>query len=215
MAFIEGILLKLAESATVAIIKSWFYKLWPTRIAGQNAPRNFFEYFGPGVSKEFVTSKVGAPHRQIGSLWLYRFADALAQFDFTGGDSARSVALALTDSSPSAGFDLPTIGTPLGKLTLDSFSTEQDGEFIYRKSSNTWELLYCTKFSPHWASNYYTFGALSLKAPGVLRESTFQTSIAEQNPDKAVKGVLVNWIGISETSDDLWFEWSIAMPTSA
>jgi hypothetical protein len=181
----------------------------------QKRQGTFFEHFGPGVCKEFVASSIGAPHRQIESLWLYQFSDALAQFDFRENGSAQSVALALTNDSPSSGFDLPAIGTPLGRLTLDAFTTERDGKLSYRSSLRTWELLYTVKFPPRWASNYYTLGALSLLAPGVLRESTFNTTIAEQTPRVAARGVLVNWVGISDTSEELWFEWSIALPAAA
>lgn len=212
---IESILGKLGGSALSAGVSSLVRRFRPTKIPDQKAPRNFFDHFGPGVSKEFVKSHIGAPHRQSQSLWLYQFSDALAQFDFRGSDAARSVALALTNNSPASGFDLPMIGVPLGKLTLDSFAIEGDGQFSYRSSLRTWELLYCVKFPPHWASNYHTFGALSLLAPGALKESIFDTSVAEKTPELAAKDVLVNWIGISDSSEELWFEWSIAMPASA
>ena len=212
---IESFLGKLSGSALSAGIDSLARRFRPVKISRPKAPRNFFEHFGPGVSKEFVASSIGAPHRQIESFWLYQFSDALAQFDFRENGSAQSVALALTNNSPSSGFDLPTIGTPLGKLTLDEFTTERDGKFSYRSSMRTWELLYTVRFPPHWVSNYYTFGALSLLAPGALRESTFDTKVAEQTPRVAAKGVLVNWVGISDTSEELWFEWSIALPAAA
>lgn len=212
---IESILGRLGGSAFAAGVESLIRKFSPVKIVGQKVPRNFFDYFGPGVSKEFVVSKVGAPHRQIESLWLYQFSDALAQFDFRDGSGAKSVALALVNDSPKVGFDLPLIGASLGKLTFDSFAGEKEGEFSYRSSLRTWELLYSRKFPPQWASNYYTFGALSLLAPGVFRESSFDTKIAEHDPHAAAQGVLVNWLGISDTSEELWFDWSIAFPASA
>ena len=213
--FIEAIIGRLGGSAIVAGVSSLIRKFSPTRISGQTAPRNFFEHFGPGVSKEFVESKIGPPHRQIESIWLYQFADALAQFDFSGGESARSVALALTVGSPAAGFVLPAVEVPLGKLTLGHFSADLDGKFLYRSTLRTWELLYCVKYPPHWASNYYTFGALSLLAPFSFMESSFDTQLAERTPRLAAKGALVNWVGISDTSEELWFDWSIAVPASA
>ncbi|WP_152670147.1 hypothetical protein [Lysobacter capsici] len=211
---IESIFGKLGGSALSSGIKYIFRLFRPTKISRPRAPRNFFEHFGPGVSKDFVTRSIGAPHRQSQSLWLYQFADALAQFDFREDGSARSVALALTNNSPKSGFSLPTIGTPLGKLKLDAFATELEGKLSYRSSIRTWELLYTVKFPPHWASNYYTFGALSLLAPGVLLESLFDTNLADRTPRVASKGVLVNWVGISDTSEELWFEWSIALPAA-
>ena len=212
---IESMLAKLGGSAIVGDINSLIRRFRPTNITGQNAPRNFFEHFGPGVSKEFVKSKIGAPHRQSGPVWVYQFSDALAQFEFTESDSARSVALALTNDSPTSGFNLPMIGIPLGKLTFDLFTTEKDGRFFYRSSMRSWELMYCVKFPPHWVSNHYTFGALSLLAPGSLKESIFDAATAERTPRVAARGVLVNWVGISESSEELWFDWSIAMPASA
>jgi hypothetical protein len=206
---IETIVARIGGSAITAGIGSLINKFRPTKIAGQKAPRNFFQYFGPGVSKDFVRSKIGPPHRQIESIWLYQFSDALAQFDFSSSESARSVALALTVGSPSSGFELPMIGVPLGKLTLDHFATEVDGKFLYRSSVRAWELIYCTKFLPHWASNYYTFGALSLLAPFSLRESVFDTKLAERTPRLAAKGTLVNWVGVSDTSEEMWFDWPI------
>jgi hypothetical protein len=212
---IESILGKLGGSALSTGISSLVRWLKPAKISRPKTPRNFFEHFGPGVSKDFVTSSIGAPHRQIESLWLYQFADGLAQFDFPDSGGARSVALALTETSPNSGFALSAVGIPLGKLTLDAFITERDGKLSYRSSLRSWELLYTVKFPPHWASNYYTFGALSLLAPGVLQESSFDTKVAERTPRLAAKGVLVNWVGISDTSEELWFEWSIALPAAA
>lgn len=206
---------RLGGSAVTAGVGALVHKFRPTRISGQKAPRNFFEYFGPGVSKDFVKSKIGAPHRQVEGMWSYQFTDALAHFDFSEGDSASSVALALVNSSPAAGFELPMLGVPLGKLNFDFFSPDDEGRFVYRSTLRTWELLYHVKFPPHWASNYYTFGALSLLAPFGIRESLFDTKIAEATPDTAAKGVMVNWVGISSSSDEMWFDWSIAVPASA
>jgi hypothetical protein len=212
---IESIIGKLGGTALVAVIKSIIEKFKPTKIEEQKAPINFFEYFGPNVSKEFVKSKIGAPHRQTGSVWSYHFSDALAQFEFSENDSARSVALALTYNSPASGFDLPLVGIPLGKLTLDHFVMERDGKLSYRSSLRTWELLYHVQFPPHWTTNYYTFGALSLLTPFSLKESSFNTEEAERTPRVAAKGALVNWVGISNTPEELWFDWSIAIPASA
>jgi hypothetical protein len=213
--FIETILARLGGSAIVTGIGALINRFRPIKITGQRAPRNFFDHFGPGSSKEFVKSKLGAPHRQSESFWFYQFSDALAQFDFSGGESARSVALALTVGSPSSGFDLPMIGVPIGKLTLDHFAADVDGKFVYRSSLRTWELIYCVKFPPHWASNYYTFGALSLLVPFSFKESSFDTQLAQRTPHLAAKGTLVNWVGISDTSEEMWFDWSIAVPASA
>jgi hypothetical protein len=212
---IESMFGKLGGSALWAGIDFLWRRFRPIKILRPKAPRNFFEHFGPGVSKEFVASSIGAPHRQIESLWLYQFSDALAQFDFRESGSAKSVALALTSNSPGSGFDLPTIDTPLGKLTFDEFITERDGKFTQRSSLRTWELLYTVSFPPHWTSNYYTFGALSLLVPGVLRESSCEVRVAEKAPRVAAKGVLVNWVGISDSPEELWFDWSIAMPAAA
>ena len=208
---IESLVGKLGGSWIYAGIKALILRFRPSKIPRRNAPRNFFECFGPGTSKEFVVSSIGAPNRKIESLWLYQFTDALAQFDFREDGSAQSVALALTNDSPSSGFALPTVGTPLGKLKFDEFVGERDGKFSHRSSLRTWELLYSVKFPPHWASNFYTFGALAVLAPGVLRESSFDTSVAEQSARMAAKGVLVNWVGISDSSEELSFDWSIAL----
>ena len=212
---IESFIGKLGGTAVIAAIKAIAEKYKPTKIADQKAPRNFFEHFGPNVSMEFVKSKIGAPHRQTESVWSYHFSDALAQFEFSENGSARSVALALTVNSPASGFDLPFLGVPLGKLTLGHFVMEREGKLSYRSSLKTWELLYQVQFPPHWATNYYTFGALSLLTPFSLKESLFNTEEAQRTPRVAAKGALVNWVGISNTPEEIWFDWSIAIPVSA
>ena len=135
---IESIIGKLGWTAIAAAIKSILYKFKRTKISEQKAPINFFDNFGPNISKGFVKSKIGAPYRQTESVWLYRFSDALAQFEFSENGSARSVALALTVNSPASGFNLPLVGIPLGKLTLDHFIMEHEGKLSYRSSLRTW-----------------------------------------------------------------------------
>ncbi|MGM8228630.1 hypothetical protein ACSV5M_18760 [Cellvibrio sp. ARAG 10.3] len=74
---------------------------------------------------------------------------------------------------------------------------------------------YHVQFPPYWATNFYTFGALSLLNPFSLKESSFNTEEAERTPRAAAKGALVNWVGISSTPEELWFDWSIAISASA
>lgn len=213
--FIETVLGRLGGSALLSGFNSLILFFRPKKISRSKAPRNFFEHFGPGVTQSFVTNSIGAPHRQYESFWLYQFVDALAQFDFHPNGSARSVALALTNDSPRAGFPIPAVEVPLGKLTFDSLTNYEDGKFCYRNTIRTWELLYHVKFLPSWASNYYTFGALCVQAPGVLSEPEFDFNIARLSPRIAAKGTRINWVGVSDTSDELWFDWSIAMPIAA
>lgn len=211
----ETLATRLGGSAFLAGVKYLYDRLVPHRIKAKKTPRNFFEHIGPGVSKEFVVASLGPPHRQCEEMWQYNFGDALAQIEFYVDGAARSVALAITNDSPKQGFKLPTLEVPLGKLTFNEFLVCPEGHFRYRSTLRTCELLYEVKFPPSWTSNHYTFGALCVLTPGALAESAFNTQLAESNASSAAKDVRVNWIGLSNSSEELWFDWSIALPMSA
>jgi hypothetical protein len=212
---LESLLGKVGATVLMAAFKSIRARLQPRRLSRPSAPRNFFEHFGPGVPQELVRELLGSPHRQSEGYWGYAFNDALAQFEFNDAGRIESVALALTESSPKAGFPIPMLGVPLGKLHLDYFASDTDGKFWFRESSRTWELLYQSQLLPSITRSYHTFGALAALTPGELSESLFNVATARSSPRIASKGVRVNWVAISSSAEEMWFDWTLALPLAA
>ncbi|GAB2521393.1 hypothetical protein [Lysobacter humi (ex Lee et al. 2017)] len=212
---LESIIARLGSTALSAVGSYLRARFKPRRLDRPAAPRDFFEHFGPGVPQERVRELLGAPHRQLERHWGYVFKDALAQFEMDGAGVVESVALALTATSPKTGFPIPGLGIALGKLSLDHFASDIDGKFQLRESGRTWELVYQTQLPPSLTRAHYTFGTLSVLTPGELDESIFSVETARKSARLASKGVRVNWVGISRSPEELWFEWSLALPIAA
>lgn len=211
----EGILGKILGSG-VSLTFSKIYKFFaPAKIAIPKFPQNFFQHIGLGTSSTFITSTLGPPHQFINSTMMYDFDEVLCQIELNAEGSAKSICLALTNSSPKTGFPLSVTDKPLGKLTFDEFipfEGEMGGVFEFRRTLTTWELLYKTQFPPHSLSSFYTFGALNAKFPGKLLEPKFDEVKAEINPREAAHGTLINWVGVSSiSSEELFFDHLIGL----
>ncbi len=166
---------------------------------------------------EFVREQLGTPSTRIdltpGKVWAYRFSDSVVQVEFGDDDCVKTLVLALTEDSPKRGFALP-FSAPLGQLTFDDLTPDQDGKLRYRSSLRTWELLFETRGIPHQISNYVTYGALVPLWPGRLADTSFDTSAARLAPRLAAKGVRINWVGVSRDDEEIWFDWQFALPVN-
>ncbi|MDP1663746.1 MAG: hypothetical protein Q8L79_01365 [Methylobacter sp.] len=174
-------------------------------------PKNLLEHLRPGVPRERVAEILGQAHKVCGRTWWYCCPSALVQIEFYDDGGASSVAIALTIGSPDSGFILPMHSTTLGKITLSEVM-EDEGEFRFRSTLRTEELLFQTRIGPPGAWKYYTFGVLRPLASGALAEGEFEWNYENQRLLSSPESVRINWVGISESSEELWFDWSIALP---
>lgn len=157
------------------------------------APRNIFEYFGPGKSLEWMKEKLGAPYRHTAHQYGYKFSDALVQIESSDGHSITSIGVALPRLTRRARFPIyphPSNAT-LGVATwADVF---EDGMEIKKELSSKEYLTYIEAnfgFPGHY--NNFTFGLL--QAPfigGPHYQWVGDQQIA--HPDK----VRINWAGVS------------------
>ena len=100
---------------------------------------------------------------------------------------------------------------PLGKITLAE-AMEDGGEFRFRSTLRTEELLFNSRIGPPGAWKHYTFGVLRPLASGMLAEGEFEWDYENKKLISKPENILVNWVGISESSKELWFDWSVALP---
>jgi len=161
-------------------------------------------------SKGKVQEILGNPHRVVSDMWLYRFREALVQIAFYENGAVKSVALALTIYSPKKGFAIPMFDKPLGEITFGDFGQELV-DVRHRSTLRTSELLLETRVGPIGAWSNFTFGALSPLAPGMLADVNVP-DIAEDVVLSKVAKLRINWVAISESSEEEWFEWSLAIP---
>lgn len=174
-------------------------------------PSNLLEHLRPGVPRERVAEILGPAHRVCGGTWWYCCPSALVQIEFYDDGGASTVAIALTIGSPESGFNLPMHSTALGKISLAEVM-EDDGEFRFRSTRRTEELLFHTRIGPPDAWRYYTFGILRPLASGSLAEGEFEWDYENKRLLSNPESVRINWVGISESSEELWFDWSVALP---
>lgn len=175
-----------------------------------NVPYNILETIEPNSPKERVKEILGVPHRISDKIWQYRFKEALIEITFNENSAVKTIALALTTDSPKQGFSIPMFDKPLGHISFGDFGRELTN-IRYRTSLRTSELLLETRVGPSGTWLNITFGALSPLTPGVLAE----TNIPNFKNNKiilseAVK-VHINWVAVSGSSDEEWFDWSLAI----
>jgi hypothetical protein len=185
--------------------------LFRPSVETSKAPKNIFDHIQPSASKDRVKEVLGSPHRMVGDAWGYRFKDAMVQIEFWDSGSAKSVALALTIYSSKAGFRLPMIDQPLGVLTLEDAMNDQ-GDLEYRSSLRTEEVLWKTRIGATGAWLNYTFGSLLPLAPGYLAETSFQWDHESKQLITSPADVKINWIAISDSMEEVWFDWSLGIP---
>ncbi len=173
------------------------------------APANFFDHIRPGTPQERIKEILGVPHLRIGETWCYRFQDALIQMEFDTYQTVRYAALAVTNETLPAGFSVPWVDKCLGSLTLADVA-EEEGELEYRSTLRTEEILWRARLGLPGAWQHYTFGALWPHRPGRLPEPGFVWNYETGNLISDPSELIFNWVAISATSEDIWFDWSLA-----
>jgi len=194
---------------------SWKYagKRWRRpAIESLRTPANLFQHLAPGVSKDRVKEVLGSPHRTYSTTWAYRFIDAMVQIEFWENGGAKSIVLGITIHTPKGGFAVPMLAKPIGSMTLADAMEEDEGQLEYRSSLRTEELVWVARIGPPGAWLYYTFGALSPLAPGYLRESIFAWDRDEEKLKSNPSDVLLNWVGVSASGDEVRLDWSLGLP---
>lgn len=207
--FSLGFLGKLAG----ALVKpSWNYCskiIRRPKISLSKAPKNLLDHLKPLASKERVQELLGAPHQVAGDAWHYHFSDVLIQVEYWPGAGAKSVALGLIGDSKAHQFPVPICSKPLGQLSLADVCSAQ-GMWRYRNSLRHEEILVEIPFGPVGALSYWTFGAMMAVGASALYESCFEWDSSFQVLKSSASGVLINWIAISNCSDEVYFDWSIS-----
>jgi hypothetical protein len=185
----------------------------PSHRGHNRVPQDILEQVEPSCSREKVKEVLGPPHRVISDIWLYRFRNGLVQVEFYGNGGAKTVAVALTIHSPRQGFKIPVCDKPLGQITFGDLAREL-GQARHRSTLRTTEILLETRLGPPGAWINYTFGALSPFAPGMLAKVVVPGESVKDFQSEAAN-IRINWVGLSESADEQWFEWSLAVPAMA
>lgn len=174
-------------------------------------PTDILNHIYLGVPRERVRDVLGSAHKVVSNVWWYRCHEAMIQVEFYKDSGAQSVALALTLGSPASGFVVPGFGKALGSMRLADVLSD-DAPLRFRSSLRTEELLVETRVGPTGAWKNFTFGVLRPLAPGSLMDVEFDWDYETQALRSKPSEVLINWVGISESIEEVWFDWSVAVP---
>lgn len=172
------------------------------------APRNILDHLKPSSSQEHVRAVLGAPHQVVEQHWFYRFADALVQIEFWQGGGAKSIALGLVGKGKERRFPVPICTKPLGQLSISDVRQEQD-TLRYRDSLRHQEVLVEARLGPTGAWSNWTFGAMMAVGSQALHESRFEWDREGNRLTTDPSMVLVNWVAISNSNDEVYFDWSM------
>lgn len=203
---------------TEAVVYSWWLEP-PSKpdktearplIGTVGAPADFFDHIRPGTPQERIKEILGVPHLRTSEAWCYRFHDALIQMEFDPYDTVRYAALAVTNETLPAGFSVPWVDKNLGSLTLADME-EEEGEVEYRSTLRTEEILWRARLGVPGAWQNYTFGALWPLRPGRLPEPGFVWNYEAGKLTSESSDLIFNWVAISATNEDIWFDWSLAL----
>ena len=175
-----------------------------------NVPYNILETIEPNSPKERVKEILGVPNKVSDNVWQYRFKEALIEVTFYESNAVKTIALALTTDSPRQGFAIPMFDKPLGHISFGDFGRELTN-IKYRTTLRTSELLLGTRVGPTGAWLNVTFGALSPLTPGVLAETSIPNFINDKVVLSEAAKVHINWVAVSGSSDEEWFDWSLAI----
>jgi len=174
----------------------------------RKAPKNLLDHLKPSTSRDRVRELLGPPHQEVESHWFYRFADALVQVEFWSGGGAKVIALGLVGKGKKHRFAVPICRKPLGQLTIADVLEEGD-TLRYRSSLRHEEMLVEVRLGPPGAWSNWTFGAMMAVGSRALRESYFEWDREAERLKTAQSLVLVNWVAVSSSSDEAWFDWSM------
>lgn len=209
--FLTSVLGKIVGAVIPTSIKYAVKRWFRPSIEFRKAPKNFFDHIVPSASREHVKEILGPPHRESSGRWSYRFLDAIIQIEFWDEGSAKSVAMALTLYSPKSGFKIPMMGLSLGQMYLID-AMEDDGKLHYRPSRQSEDLAWVSRIGPPGALHYYTFGAMWPIAGGYLAGTSFKWDAVHGRLITNPKDIRINWVAISDSMEDVWFDWSLGIP---
>lgn len=116
----------------------------------------------------------------------------------------------MTNETLPAGFSVPWVDKNLGSLTLADME-EEAGEVEYRSTLRTEEILWRARLGVPGAWQNYTFGALWPLRPGRLPEPGFVWNYEAGKLTSESSDLIFNWVAISATNEDIWFDWSLAL----
>lgn len=200
------------EKVAGALVKAvWSYLVATFRrpsIRLSKAPQNILDHLKPSASQERVRELLGPPHQVAGDHWLYRFSDVLVQVEYWPDSGAKSIALGLVGKSRSHRFPIPICQKPLGLLSIADVHEDQD-TLRYRSSLRHEEMLVEVCLGPTGAWSYWTFGAMMAVGARVLHESYFEWDHEAEHLKTPPSLVLVNWVAVSNSGDEVYFDWSM------
>ena len=177
-------------------------------IALKKAPRNVLEHLKPSASQDHVRAVLGPAHQVMDQCWFYRFADVLIQIEFWKGSGAKCIALGLVGNRKEHRFPVPNCAMPLGQLSIADAPQEQD-MLRYRNSLRHEEIIVEVRLGPTGAWSNWTFGAMMAVGSHVLHESYFEWNSETKRLKIAPSLVMVNWVAVSDSSDEVYFDWSM------
>ena len=202
---ISGFLMKLLGPVSGDAIKKILVRIRRPKVQLSRAPANILEHIAPGAPADRVRELLGSPHKAVSSVWSYRFEDLLLTIEFWKGGSVRTVLAGVAKIHKRARFKIYPLEFELGTLVLSDVVA--DGFNVRLRTTNkTEELLVQKNYGMpgnHW---YFTFGALW--APYIY-QSDFKWDYQKNKLNSDPSEVLMNWVAISESSDEVWFDYSM------
>ena len=202
----------LAGRAAGALVRpAWNYLVATFRrptIRLQKAPKNLLDHLKPSASQDRVRELLGPPHQVVENHWFYRFADVLVQIDFWSDGGAKSVGLGLVGKGTEHRFPIPICQKPLGQLSIADVREEHD-TLRFRSSLRHEEMLVEVRFGPTGAWSNWTFGAMMAVGSRALHESYFEWDREAERLKTSPSLVLINWVAVSNSSDEVYFDWSM------
>jgi hypothetical protein len=97
---------------------------------------------------------------------------------------------------------------PLGKLTLADV-LDEEGVLEYNQWTWSQEIVYKTRIGPSVFCTYFHFGVLSNFFSHLIYESEFEWDHENNKAKTPPENILINWVGISQGSDNVCFEWRL------
>jgi hypothetical protein len=205
---IVGFLGKAAGSLVGPIWKIASGKVLRPSIKLTKAPKNILNHLKPSASQDHIRLLLGPPHRVVEAHWYYSFSDLLVQLEFWPNSGAKSIAIGLVGIERRHRFSVPDHDKPLGQLTLQDVRLDESTT-VFNSSMRHQELAVTYRAGPPGAWTHLTFGVLDPNAPFCLYGSSFDwdRDLGALRSDPST--VLVNWAAVSESGDEVHFDWSM------
>lgn len=197
---IDASLLALCEMAGIfGGVSNELYRELPSSLLSQLRTR---------TSKGRVKEILGTHHLQSNDTWWYCCPNGFVQIEFRESGGIAAVAVALSAATPDMQFDVPFLSVPLGQLSLADVMAV-GGELSYRFTMRTEEILCLVRVGPPGAGLFITFGALWPHTEVRLRPSEFCWDREADALVSPPENVLINWIAISDSMEEIWFDWAV------